>query len=227
MSCCEPTVPAKHARAATKKKVAVVGMPNTGKSTFFNRLTGAGAQVGNWPGVTVDLLTAKILLGAEMVEVVDLPGMYNLHGFSEDEQAVRHFLEHNDVNLLVVILNATQLDRQLALVLQLKELGLPVVLLLNMMDEAQKLGIFVDVAALSKKLDVPVLLFSAKYGQGFAQVRQSIEEALRGTEPRRAQEELLSHDDDIEQELESLVESTVQVPVTASESLSAKKNKKK
>ena len=102
------------------KRIALLGMPNTGKSTFFNRLTGAGARVGNWPGITVDLLSAKILLASSMVEVVDLPGIYNLHGFSDDEQVVRHFLESQAVNGLVVILNATQLDRQLALLLQLK-----------------------------------------------------------------------------------------------------------
>jgi len=110
------------------------------QSTFFNRLTGSIAKVGNWPGITVDLLSAKILLGGDMVEVVDLPGIYNLHGFSDDEQVVRQFLEEQPVNALVVIANSTQLDRQLALVLQLRSLGLPMILLLNMSDEARRLG---------------------------------------------------------------------------------------
>ena len=69
------------------KRIALVGMPNTGKSTLFNRLTGAGAKVGNWPGLTVELLSAKLLLGDGMVELVDLPGLHNLHGFSEDGAA--------------------------------------------------------------------------------------------------------------------------------------------
>ena len=71
------------------KRIALLGMPNAGKSTFFNRLTGASARVGNWPGVTVDLLGAKVLIGANMVEAVDLPGIYDLQGFSEDEEVVR------------------------------------------------------------------------------------------------------------------------------------------
>ena len=102
------------------KRIALLGMPNTGKSTFFNRLTGASAKVGNWPGITVDLLSAKVLLGAEMVEIIDLPGIYNLHGFAEDERVARTFLEENPVDLMLVIANSTQLDRQLALVLQLQ-----------------------------------------------------------------------------------------------------------
>ena len=94
------------------KRIALLGMPNTGKSTFFNRLTGASAKIGNWPGITVELLSAKILEGKEMVEIIDLPGIYNLHGFSEDEKVARHFIENTDVDLLVVIGNASQMDRQ-------------------------------------------------------------------------------------------------------------------
>ena len=116
------------------KRIALLGMPNTGKSTLFNRLTGASAKVGNWPGVTVDLLSAKVLLGTQTVEIVDLPGIYNLHGFAEDERVARRFLEDNPVDLLLVITNSTQLDRQLALVMQLQELKLPVLLLLGTRD---------------------------------------------------------------------------------------------
>ena len=74
------------------KRIALLGMPNTGKSTLFNRISGASARVGNWPGITVDLMSAKVLLGGHIAELVDLPGIYDLHGFSEDEQVVRHFL---------------------------------------------------------------------------------------------------------------------------------------
>ena len=96
------------------KRIVLLGMPNTGKSTYFNRLTGASARVGNWPGVTVDLLSAKILVGGAMAEVVDLPGIYDLHGFSDDEKVVRHFLEDNPVDLAVLLVNAVQVERQLS-----------------------------------------------------------------------------------------------------------------
>jgi ferrous iron transport protein B len=166
------------------KQVAVLGMPNTGKSTFFNRLTGANASIGNWPGITVDLLVAKIKLGQQETQVVDLPGIYDLRGFSEDEEVVRRFLESNPVHLVVIILNATQLDRQISLALQVKHLGLPALLLLNMADEAPKFGVHVEPEAIAQHLGMPVVQISAKYGQGYAQARSAITTELgRQSEP--------------------------------------------
>ncbi|TCS70902.1 ferrous iron transport protein B [Sulfuritortus calidifontis] len=196
------------------KRIALLGMPNTGKSTFFNRLTGAGARIGNWPGITVDLLSAKILLGDAMVEVVDLPGIYNMHGFSEDELVVRRFLESQPVNLFVVVLNATQLDRQLALPLQLKALGLPMVLLLNMADEAKKLGVRVDAERLSQALGAPVRTLSAKFGSGFELVRQTlVEQVHRHPKLQLADKTAFEQDDSIEHELSALVSQSVSTPV--------------
>lgn len=196
------------------KRIALLGMPNTGKSTFFNRLTGAGAHVGNWPGITVDLLSAKVLLGDAMVEVVDLPGIYNLHGFSEDELVVRRFLESQPVNLLVVVLNAGQLDRQLALPLQLKALGVPMLVLLNMVDESRRLGIQVDTEGLEAALGAPVHLIAAKYGRGFEAARQALTEQLQ-KHPKLCQADALTflHDDLVEQALDRLVSQSVQTPV--------------
>lgn len=204
------------------KRIALIGMPNTGKSTFFNRLTGAGARVGNWPGITVDLLSAKILLGSDMVEIVDLPGIYNLHGYSEDEQVVRHFLEGNSINVIAVIVNAAQLDRQLALVLQLAEAGLPLVLLVNMADEAARHGIRIDEQRMAETLGVPVVLLSAKYGQGVSQAREALTTALAGSSARRADTAAFAQDDALESRLEQLVSSTVQVPVTIEPQLSSR-----
>ena len=127
------------------KRIALVGMPNTGKSTFFNRVTGASARVGNWPGVTVDLFAARVLLGGAMAELVDLPGIYDLDGTAEDEKVVRSFLANTHVDLIAIIAGAPQLDRQLPLILRLRALGVPVVLLLNMADEARRLGVRIDV----------------------------------------------------------------------------------
>ncbi len=165
------------------KRLAIVGMPNTGKSTFFNRLTGSSSRVGNWPGVTVDLLGARVVLGAEAVEVVDLPGIYDLHGFSDDEQIVRDFLENNPVDMICVILNACQLDHQLPMALQFCKLGLKPLLLINMIDEADQLGIRIDVTALSRDLDCPVLAMSARHGTGFGEVREALATSLQGTHP--------------------------------------------
>ena len=143
------------------RKIALIGMPNTGKSTFFNRITGSSARVGNWPGVTVDLMTAKVILGDVFTQVFDLPGIYSFHGFSEDEKVVRNFIERNPVDLICVVVNATQIDRQLSLALQVKMLGLPVIIVINMADEASRHGIVIDKTQLESSLDVPVELISA------------------------------------------------------------------
>lgn len=165
------------------KRLAIVGMPNTGKSTFFNRLTGSSSRVGNWPGVTVDLLGARVVLGGDAVEVVDLPGIYDLHGFSDDEQIVRDFLENNPVDMICVILNAVQLDHQLPMALQFCKLGLKPVLLINMIDEADQLGIRIDAGALSADLKCPVLPMSARHGTGFTEVRDALATSLQKTHP--------------------------------------------
>lgn len=201
------------------KRIALVGMPNTGKSTLFNRLTGAGARVGNWPGLTVELLSAKLLLGDGMVELVDLPGLHNLHGFSEDERVARHFIETQPVNGLLVLLNATQLERQLALVLQLKALGLPMLLALNMADEAATRGIRIQIEVLSEKLGLPLCLISAKHGQGVPELRKALTTWMQQHPvPTTAQARVLSEDDSIEQSLDEIIAQAVHVPPVLSAS---------
>lgn len=196
------------------KRLALLGMPNTGKSTLFNRLTGAGAKVGNWPGMTVDMLSAKVLLADSMVEIVDLPGIYNLHGFSDDEQVVRHFLASQPVNGLIVILDATQLDRQLNLFLQLRALQCPMTLILNMADEARQLGIRIQQEKLAAELGSDVSLVSAKYGQGFELVRQALTRLLRASpQAVLAKTDVLNSDEAIETELDRIVSDTINTPI--------------
>lgn len=196
------------------KRIALLGMPNTGKSTLFNRLTGASARVGNWPGVTVDLLAARIVVGGDMVEVVDLPGIYDLHGYAEDERVVRHFLAEQPVDLLAVVVNARQLDRQLVLALQLARLGLPMVVLVNMIDEARRHGLRLDTAALAGGLHAPVVAISAKYGEGHADLMAALARTLAqaGDRPPSIHREPLLDDNRIEQAAAELVRASVDVP---------------
>lgn len=206
------------------KRIALLGMPNTGKSTLFNRISGASARVGNWPGITVDLMSAKILLGGHIVELVDLPGIYDLHGFSDDEQVVRHFLEHNEIDLVLLVLNTSQVDRQLSLALQVRDLGLPTVLMLNMIDEARRSGITIDRDAMSIQMGMPVTLISAKYGEGMPEAMQQASETLNLT-PLPAREMLHEHlrsDDKIEQEMEEIVRQSVQMPIRLDDEMTAR-----
>ena len=209
------------------KRLALLGMPNTGKSTFFNRITGASARVGNWPGITVELMSARLPLGGSLAELIDLPGIYDLHGFSDDEQVVRHFLENNPVDLVIVILNTTQIERQLSVALQLKQLGLPCVLLLNMADEAKKFGITVDTAKMSAQLGMPVCLLSAKYGSGAQDAHQAIVDALATSQPVQVEQlrEKLADDDLIESRMEVVLKSAVQVPAQLPDNLTARLDK--
>ncbi|MDR3410491.1 MAG: ferrous iron transport protein B [Formivibrio sp.] len=167
------------------KKIALVGMPNTGKSTLFNRLTGGAARVANWPGLTVDITTGKILLGSFMVHVADLPGIYDLEGGAEDEQLAQAFLAETDLDAVVLVLNAMQLDRQLALALQLKALGAPLVVLLNMADEARAAGIQIDLEGLSAELACPVYAVCAKHGEGMPEFNRRLAVYLKNSQPHR------------------------------------------
>ena len=206
------------------KRVALLGMPNTGKSTLFNRMTGGAARVGNWPGITVELLSGKILLGSDMVEIVDLPGIYDMHGFSDDEQVVRHFLHDNVPDLALVILNATQIERQMSLLLQLKQLDMNLVVLLNMADEAKKFGISIDSKKMSEMLGMPIFLLSAKYGTGYAEALQAVSKALRYPTPGMAEQlrSQLERDEHIETEMARVLKHSVQIPVRLSDNLTEK-----
>ena len=200
-------------------RVALLGMPNTGKSTLFNRLTGVQAKVANWPGMTVDLLTARVILGGRTVELVDLPGMYSLHGFGEDERLVRHFLEQEHVTALLLVLNSVQLERQLPLALQLEALGRPIVVALTMADEARRLGIRIDAERLSAMLNAPVHLVDGKHGMGIAPLKAALQKVVAAAQtPAQAAAQpaetraALRADDRFEAEAARIAAAAVDVP---------------
>jgi ferrous iron transport protein B len=153
-------------------QLALVGMPNTGKSTLFNRLTGGNAQIANWPGLTVELQRGPLPDDSHgsTYELVDLPGIHDLSGSSEDEAVVQRFLRDTPPDLVILVLNASQISGQLRLLLQLRQLGLPLLAALNMSDEAGRFGIAIDHQGLSGALGLPVLPVSAKRNQGIAEL---------------------------------------------------------
>jgi len=161
--------------------VALIGMPNTGKSTLFNRLTGGHAHIANWPGLTVDLLRGRLPADAEgrPFELVDLPGVHDLSGRSEDEAIVQRFLHETPPDLLLLVVNATQVASQLRLVLQMREAGLPTLLALNMSDEARHFGVRIDHGGLAEALALPVLPVSARRNEGMGSLLGAIHQACR------------------------------------------------
>lgn len=137
--------------------VALAGNPNTGKTCVFNNLTGSKQQVGNWPGVTVEKKEGDIRYGNRTIRIVDLPGTYSLGAFSEDELVARNYIMSGEADAVINVVDATNLYRNLYLTIQLLEAGADVVVALNMMDEAKKYNIDIDIDSLSKELGVPVI----------------------------------------------------------------------
>lgn len=197
------------------KRIALLGMPNCGKSSLFNRVTGASARIGNWPGITVDLMRARLLLGGQMVEMVDLPGIYDLNGYTDDERVVRDFLGSQPVDLLVMVINATQADRQLRLFLQARTLGVPIVVLFNMADEARRLGIGIDHTAFAEHTGVAAHSISAKFGDGVPAALAHIGRNLAASQATVARFDALANAD-LEQALDHLTEQCIDTPVTLS-----------
>ncbi|MBP3410302.1 MAG: ferrous iron transporter B, partial [Clostridia bacterium] len=156
--------------------IALVGNPNSGKTTLFNALTGSNQYVGNWPGVTVERKEAMFEIGEDKATLVDLPGVYSLSPYSIEENITRHFIAQHQPEVVLDIVDATNLERNLYLSLQLMELERPVVIALNMMDELERHGEKIDCAALSRELGTPVIPISAKKKQGFDRLFQAIHE---------------------------------------------------
>jgi GTPase len=160
--------------------IALAGNPNTGKSTVFNALTGLRQHVGNWPGTTVTRAEGAYRHLGEAYKVVDLPGTYSLLSTSSDEQAACDFLLFGDPDVTVVVVDATRLERNLNLVLQILQITDRVVIALNLMDEADRHGISIDTRHLSRELGVPVTPMSARKGRGVPDVLEAIAQVAKG-----------------------------------------------
>jgi len=165
--------------------VALAGNPNTGKSTVFNALTGLRQHTGNWPGKTVTRAEGVFASHGRRVKLVDLPGTYSLQAGSTDEEVARDFILFGRPDVTVVVLDATRLERNLNLALQVLEITDRVVICLNLMDEARRHGIAVDPVALGRELGVPVVATSARRGEGVDALRQAIHDVATGAvQPR-------------------------------------------
>jgi len=168
--------------------VALAGNPNTGKSSVFNALTGLRQHVGNWTGKTVKRAEGGYVFQNVRYKLVDLPGTYSLLSASEDEEISRNFLLFGQPDCTVVVVDATALERNLNLVLQVLEITDKVVVCVNLMDEAQRKGIEVDVRSLARDLGVPAVPTVARTKEGLQQLVRTVGEVISGeiaTKPLR------------------------------------------
>ncbi|MCS6829101.1 MAG: FeoB small GTPase domain-containing protein [Armatimonadota bacterium] len=165
-------------------RVVLVGSPNVGKSVLFNRLTGRYVVVSNYPGTTVEVARGQARIGETVCEVIDTPGMYSLSPITEEERVARALLLREQPDVVIHVVDAKNLNRMLSLTLQLLEAGLPVVLLLNMMDEADRLHLYIDHRALAKRLGIPVIPASLISGRGVEELKNIVSEYLSARQNR-------------------------------------------
>lgn len=162
-----------------KRKIILVGNPNVGKSALFNCLTGQYVVVSNYPGTSVEVARGTTEIDGIEYEVVDTPGMYSLLCLSEEERVSRRILMEERADVVVHVVDAKNLDRMLSFTLQLLEAGFPLVLALNIMDEAEKAGIRIDTRKLELALKMPVVPTSAVLKRGIELLRGRIGEHVR------------------------------------------------
>ncbi len=154
--------------------IALAGNPNAGKSTIFNALTGSHQHVGNWPGKTVEKKEGKFKYGEYEIEIVDLPGTYSLTAFSPEEVIARDYIINENPDMVVTVVDSANLERNLYLTVQVLELGVPVIVALNMSDVADSRGLKINQNMLSEGLQSPVVRTSASKGKGIDQLIKTI-----------------------------------------------------
>jgi small GTP-binding protein len=160
--------------------IALAGNPNSGKTTVFNNLTGARQHVGNWPGVTVEKKEGNCSFREHNIKVIDLPGVYSLTAYSPDEVVARNFIIDEKPDVVVDIVDASNLERNLYLAVQIMEMGVPLIIALNMMDEAQSRRYKIDIEAISKEMGVSVIPMTANRNKGTDELLEEIVKVAEG-----------------------------------------------
>ena len=165
--------------------VGFIGNPNCGKTTLYNAFTGANLKVANWPGVTVEKIEGAVNYHNHSYRLVDLPGTYSLTSYTMEEQVARQYIMSDDVDVIVDVADASSLERNLYLTLQLLELGKPVVLALNMMDIVEKRGMEIDLHRLPEMLGIPVIPVSARRRTGLGILMHAVAHHKDAVSPDR------------------------------------------
>lgn len=181
-----PSIVQKEDKSTLKKqklRFALVGNPNSGKTTLFNHLTGSRQYVGNWPGVTVEKKEGYLKFKSREIEIIDLPGIYSLSPYSPEEIITRNCLINEKIDLIINIVDATNIERNLYLSTQLMELGRPIVIALNMIDILEKKGHIINYSALKREIGIPVIPISAGKGFGINELLELAINSVKTTTP--------------------------------------------
>ncbi len=196
---------------ANSVTVALAGNPNAGKTSLFNALTGARRHVGNWPGVTVEKKEGTLRHAGREIHVVDLPGTYSLTAFSTEEIIARNFIVESGPDVVLDVVDASNIERNLYLATQLLEMGVKVVIALNMMDVAESRGIVIDLRRLSELLGVPVVPTNAKREVGIQELLDAVVETVDKPIPR-VRRMFLQYGTEVEEELEKIEQLLLETP---------------
>jgi len=178
MGCCETDNKVDDKKGIDR--IAIAGNPNCGKSALFNLFTGIRQKTGNWPGVTVDRKEGLSTIDNQEFSVIDLPGIYSLDANSLDEKVTRDYLLSRDADLIINVVDASNLERNLYLTVQLLEMNVPILLCVNMMDVARKRGIQIDIEKLSQELGCPVVPIVATTGEGMSELKARMLDVING-----------------------------------------------
>jgi ferrous iron transport protein B len=176
------------------KRVALVGNPNVGKSVLFNALTGAYVTVSNYPGTSVEVSRGNAVIDGESWQVIDTPGMYSIHTITEEERVAREILLNETPDVVLHVLDARNLERMLAMTVQLIEADLPVILVVNIMDEAERMGLRINLELLQQRLGIPVIGAATARKRGLDEIRSAVAAYKRTTANRFSYSRLLEHD---------------------------------